>query len=159
MKNFEEPIYRGDCMKRGTWTVCRFRDSLGKKEEGGCFWEGLIPQCTLWLKNILIVYSFISSILTSNKIYTFVYMQHIFQNPRTKENFQEQSFFLYKNSFSNLFTYLKHLLSYLSRLFYSIINLVNACHLSPFEYKCMTVKNCTNVVDFHGHCLRSHFIG
>ena len=85
-------------------------------------------------------------------------MQHIFQNPRTKVNFQEQGFFLYKNSFSNLFTYLKHLLSYLSRLFYSIISLVDACHLSPFEYKCMNVKNCTNVVDFHGHCLRSHFI-
>ena len=85
-------------------------------------------------------------------------MQHIFQNPRTKENFQEQSFFLYKNSFSNLFTYLKHLLSYLSRLFYSIISLVDACHLSPFECKCMNVKNCTNVVDFNGHCLRSHII-
>ena len=60
MKNFEEPIYRGDCMKRGTWTVCRFRDSLGKKEEGGVF-EGVdTPMHTMIKKhsNSLLIYLF-----------------------------------------------------------------------------------------------------
>ena len=45
----EKPIQRGDCLKRGTWTVCQFKGGLGKKEGGGVFEGGtLIPQCTLW---------------------------------------------------------------------------------------------------------------
>ena len=28
----EKPIQRGDCLKRGTWTVCQFKGELGKKE-------------------------------------------------------------------------------------------------------------------------------
>ena len=36
----EKPIYRGDCLKRGPWTVCRFKGGrLGKKEGGGVFEE------------------------------------------------------------------------------------------------------------------------
>ena len=27
----------GDCLKRGAWTVCRFKGGLGKKEAGGVF--------------------------------------------------------------------------------------------------------------------------
>ena len=37
-----------DCLKRGAWTVCRFKGGLGKNEGGGVFEEGLIPQCALW---------------------------------------------------------------------------------------------------------------
>ena len=30
--------YRGgDCLKRGAWTVCRFKGGFGKKEGGGVF--------------------------------------------------------------------------------------------------------------------------
>ena len=42
--------YRGgDCLKRGAWTVCRFKGGFGKKEGGGVFEGGgwLILQCTL----------------------------------------------------------------------------------------------------------------
>ena len=39
----------GDCLKRGAWTVCRFKGGgLGKKEGGGG-----IPQCTLWMEKLL----------------------------------------------------------------------------------------------------------
>ena len=43
---------KGDCLKRrgaGAWVVCRFKGGgvLGKKERGGVFEGGLIPQCTL----------------------------------------------------------------------------------------------------------------
>ena len=35
----KKPIYRGDCLKTGgegggAWTVCRFKEGLGKKEWG-----------------------------------------------------------------------------------------------------------------------------
>ena len=30
----KKPIQRGDCLKRGAWTVCRFQGELGKKEGG-----------------------------------------------------------------------------------------------------------------------------
>ena len=50
MKNFnimrvhKNPIYRGDCLKRGTWTVFRYKGGLAKKWEGGVLeGEGLIP--------------------------------------------------------------------------------------------------------------------
>ena len=36
--------------KGGAWTTCRFKGGeggYGKKEEGGVFEGGLIPQCTL----------------------------------------------------------------------------------------------------------------
>ena len=39
----EKPIYReGDFLKRGAWTVCRFKGGgeLGKKEGGGVFEGG-----------------------------------------------------------------------------------------------------------------------
>ena len=41
--------YRGDELpKKGAWTVCRFKGGLGKKDGGGVFEGGLIPQCILW---------------------------------------------------------------------------------------------------------------
>ena len=33
----------GDCLKKGGWTVCRFKGRLGNIEEGD-----MKPQCTLW---------------------------------------------------------------------------------------------------------------
>ena len=38
----KKPVYRGDCLKRGggAWTVCRFKEGLGKKEEGSVFEGG-----------------------------------------------------------------------------------------------------------------------
>ena len=49
--------YRGgDCLKRGAWTVCRFKEGLGKKEgEGVVFEKGLISQCTLCTMEIFSV--------------------------------------------------------------------------------------------------------
>ena len=48
----EEPIYRGgDCLKRGAWTICRFKGGLAGKTGGGVFERGLIPQCTLCCYN------------------------------------------------------------------------------------------------------------
>ena len=47
--SYEKPIYWGNYLERGTWTVFRFKGVLGKKEGGGVF-EGagwMIPQCTL----------------------------------------------------------------------------------------------------------------
>ena len=43
----QKTIYRGDCLKRGAWTVCRFKRGLGKKEGSGIFFGGLIPQSIL----------------------------------------------------------------------------------------------------------------
>ena len=43
----EKQIYRGNCLKRGSWTGCRFKGGLDEKEGGGVFEGGLIPQCTL----------------------------------------------------------------------------------------------------------------
>ena len=51
----EKPIQRGDCLKRGAWTVCPFRGGggLGRKERvgvyhgGGGGGGGLISQYTL----------------------------------------------------------------------------------------------------------------
>ena len=46
---FTKNQYRGrDCLKRGrTSTVCKFKEGLGKEEEG-VFKGELIPQCTLY---------------------------------------------------------------------------------------------------------------
>ena len=44
----EKPIQRGHCLKEGPWPVFWFKGGLGKKEGGGGFEGGLIPQCTLW---------------------------------------------------------------------------------------------------------------
>ena len=40
---------RGDYLKKGAWTVCKFKEGLGKKEGGGgdVFERRLIPQWTL----------------------------------------------------------------------------------------------------------------
>ena len=45
----EKPIQRGDCLKRGAWTVCKFKGGRTWQERGGgvVFFEGLIPQCKL----------------------------------------------------------------------------------------------------------------
>ena len=39
----KKPIYRrgGDCLKRGAWSVCRFKGGLGKKE-GVVFLRGWV---------------------------------------------------------------------------------------------------------------------
>ena len=37
---YEKPIYRGDCLEKGAWTVCRFKEGLGKKRGGGVFERG-----------------------------------------------------------------------------------------------------------------------
>ena len=37
----KKPVYRGDCLKREAWTVCRFKGGLGKKERGSVFEEGI----------------------------------------------------------------------------------------------------------------------
>ena len=43
----------GNCLKRGTWTVCRFRGGgLGEKEGGGVFEGGLIPLHTVEVKEM-----------------------------------------------------------------------------------------------------------
>ena len=49
----EKPMYRGIAWKGGTWTVSRFKEGLSKKEGGGVFEGGSLPQCTLWTNNIL----------------------------------------------------------------------------------------------------------
>ena len=36
----DKPVYRGDCLKGGAWTVCRFKRGLGKKEGVGVFEVG-----------------------------------------------------------------------------------------------------------------------
>ena len=46
-------IKGGIALKRETWAVCRFKETLAKKE-GGVF-EELIPQCTLWMDNPLLL--------------------------------------------------------------------------------------------------------
>ena len=45
MKN--KTWYIGGCLKKGAWTVCRFKGGLGKKDGGGVFEGGMIPQCTV----------------------------------------------------------------------------------------------------------------
>ena len=38
--DLEKPIYKGDCPKRGAWTVCWFKGAW--QERGGwCFWGGV----------------------------------------------------------------------------------------------------------------------
>ena len=39
----KKPIYRGNCLKRGAWTVCKFKGGLDKKERGGVFKGGWYP--------------------------------------------------------------------------------------------------------------------
>ena len=43
----------GNCLKRGAWTVCRFKEGLAKKRGVGGRGQGVIPQCTLWLSEDL----------------------------------------------------------------------------------------------------------
>ena len=50
----EKLIYRGELPKKGAWAVCRFKGWIGKKEGGVFEGERLIPQCTLYLQNLLI---------------------------------------------------------------------------------------------------------
>ena len=33
----KKPIYRGDYLKKGAWTVCSFKRRLGEKERDGVF--------------------------------------------------------------------------------------------------------------------------
>ena len=40
VEGHEKPIYRGDCLKSGAWTVCWFKGGLGNKEGGGVFERG-----------------------------------------------------------------------------------------------------------------------
>ena len=40
----KKQLYMGNCLKKGTWTICR---GLAKNREEGVFEEGLIPRCTL----------------------------------------------------------------------------------------------------------------
>ena len=47
----ENTIYRGNCLKREAWSVCKFKGGgLAKKEVDGVFEGGgrVIPQCILW---------------------------------------------------------------------------------------------------------------
>ena len=44
----EKPVYWRDCLKRGTWVVCKFKRRLGEKKGVEFLRRGLIPQCTLW---------------------------------------------------------------------------------------------------------------
>ena len=37
----------GNCLKRGVWTVCRFKGGLARKRGGVSEVGGLISQCTL----------------------------------------------------------------------------------------------------------------
>ena len=37
-----KPNTEGDCLKRGVWTVCRFKGELGKEEGGGVLEGGLV---------------------------------------------------------------------------------------------------------------------
>ena len=76
--------YRGgDCLKKGAWTVCKFKRGFGKKDrvvflrEGG---GGLIPQCTLWY----------NAYVTQH--YTFKNLDKIAYY-KTKHNFFKNSFF------------------------------------------------------------------
>ena len=32
-RSHEKPIYRRNCLKRGAWTVCRFKTWLGEKRD------------------------------------------------------------------------------------------------------------------------------
>ena len=53
----EKPTNWGvDCLKRGAWTVWRFKRGLGKKEGVMLLKGGLRPQCTLrvWRRSLLI---------------------------------------------------------------------------------------------------------
>ena len=47
-----KPIYRRGLLKKGAWSVCRFKEGLGKKEGDGVFERGggWYPQCTLWVQ-------------------------------------------------------------------------------------------------------------
>ena len=40
----EKPIYRGDCLKKGAWIVCRFKEGGPWQERGSVFDGELIPQ-------------------------------------------------------------------------------------------------------------------
>ena len=36
----KKPIYRGDCLKRGPWTVCRFKERAWQERGGKSVFEG-----------------------------------------------------------------------------------------------------------------------
>ena len=40
----EKPIYRGDCLNRGAWTVCRFNGWTWQEREGGVFEGSWYPN-------------------------------------------------------------------------------------------------------------------
>ena len=44
----EKTIYRADYLKRGAWTVCRFKWEFGKKEGGVFEWGDVTPMHTIW---------------------------------------------------------------------------------------------------------------
>ena len=55
----KKPIYRGDCLRRGAWTVFRFKEILGKKKGGRGGGGGWYPNvnyenCTLNTKRVLL---------------------------------------------------------------------------------------------------------
>ena len=50
----EKPIYRGDCLKTGAWTLCRFNRGLGEKE-GVVFLRGVDTQMNTMICYHLII--------------------------------------------------------------------------------------------------------
>ena len=53
LRGFIKKQYIGGIVEKGgegggSWTIFRFKRGLDKKEGWGCFWVGLIAQCTLW---------------------------------------------------------------------------------------------------------------
>ena len=44
----QKPIYRGNSLKRGAWTVCRFKGRLDNKRGVVFLRGGWCPNCTLW---------------------------------------------------------------------------------------------------------------
>ena len=43
----EKPLYRGDCLKEGRWTVFKFKRGLGEKEGGGVMSKYILPS-SVW---------------------------------------------------------------------------------------------------------------
>ena len=42
----KKPIYRGDCLKKGAWTVCRFQGGLARKR--GVFVRGRVVDTPVY---------------------------------------------------------------------------------------------------------------
>ena len=51
----EKTNIEGGLPKKGAWTFCIFKGGLGKKNGGGSFEGGVIPQCTLWLQHYAVI--------------------------------------------------------------------------------------------------------